>query len=94
MNPRSLVFATLVAFASLPLLSVRSIAAADDSMITLEDARAIALGAVPGTVVEEDLEREKRRWVYEFEIDTDAGEVEVSVDAYSGDVVEIEHDDD
>jgi uncharacterized membrane protein YkoI len=93
MNPNSLVFASIVAFVMLGVSSLRGTALADDVQITIEEAREIALRAAPGTITEEDLEREKGSWVYEFEIETDTGEVEVSVDANTGAVVEVDHDD-
>lgn len=60
----------------------------------IDAARAIALRQVPGQVVEEELDRERGRWVYEFEIRADGGGfVEVEIDADSGAVTSIEADD-
>jgi hypothetical protein len=64
--------------------------------VTLEQAQAAALAAVPGTVVEFELERERGRTVYEFEIQrvSDNRVVEVTVDASTGAVLGNELDDD
>jgi uncharacterized membrane protein YkoI len=63
---------------------------------TLAEAAALALQAVPGTVVESELEKEHGRWVYSVEIrPTSRGpEVEVLIDADSGQTIAIEEDDD
>jgi hypothetical protein len=64
--------------------------------VTLEQAQAAALAAVPGTVLEYELERERGRTLYEFEIQrqSDNRVVEVMVDAQSGAVLGSELDDD
>lgn len=64
---------------------------------SLSEAQAIeiALNAVPGEVQESELEREDGATVYEIEILTAEGvEMEVEIDADTGDVleVEVEHD--
>lgn len=58
--------------------------------ISLEDARAIALKAHPGTIVDEELEREKggSGLRYSFDIKDGAITQEVGVDAKSGKVLE------
>lgn len=62
--------------------------------LTLEAARKVALAKVPGTVKHEELEKEKGRWIYSFEIRPKAGKAgsikEVNVDADSGAVVSVE----
>ena len=61
--------------------------------LTLGQARKIALAKVPGTIVEEELEKERGVWVYEFEIKPDPKKKtlkEVVIDANSGKVLEIE----
>lgn len=62
---------------------------------TLAEAEALALQAVPGTVVEAELEKEHGRWVYAVEIRpaSRGPEVEVLIDADSGATVAIEDDD-
>jgi uncharacterized membrane protein YkoI len=62
--------------------------------LSLSDARAKALSLVPGTVRAEELEHERGRWIYSFEIKP-AGETrklikEVNVDADTGAIVSIE----
>ena len=68
--------------------------------ITVEQARAVALRAVPGTVTDSELERQNGRLIYSFEI-TRPGEqrfsfgkgkhsiVEVNVNALDGSIVDI-----
>jgi len=68
--------------------------------ITVEQAREVALRAVPGTVTDSELEKEKGRLIYSFEI-TRPGEqrssfgkgkhsiVEVNVSAVDGSIVDI-----
>lgn len=53
----------------------------------------IALRAVPGDVIEVELERERRGWEYEVKVLTSTGRVrEVTLDARSGAILEIEDD--
>ena len=62
--------------------------------IKLDEARAIALKRVPGTVVEEELEKEKGRLQYAFDIKDSNGKIwDVEVDAISGDVLYAGEDD-
>jgi len=68
---------------------------AGDGEITEARAEQIALGRVPGKVLETEREKENGKMVYEIEIQADAGGVkEVTVDASNGDVLEIENEDD
>ena len=63
--------------------------------VPIEDARRAALARVPGQVIEEELEEEGDRWVYEFDIqpsDPAAAPMEVLVDALTGEVVLVEAD--
>ena len=79
-------------------VSAQTLAA--ETGLTKEQAIEIALMEVPGQVREVELEREDGVQVYEIEILTDAGvEMEVEIAADTGDVLEIEaededHDDD
>ncbi len=61
--------------------------------IALSDARATALARAPGTVVDEELEHERGRWIYSFEIrpQGEKGKLieEVNVDADSGVIVDV-----
>ena len=62
--------------------------------ITLEEARAIALKRVAGTVVEEELEKEKGRLQYAFDIRDSAGTIwDVEIDAVTGEVLQAAEDD-
>lgn len=62
--------------------------------ITLEEARAIALKRVSGTFVEEELEKEKGRLQYAFDIRDSAGKVwDVEIDAITGEVLQAAEDD-
>jgi uncharacterized membrane protein YkoI len=66
--------------------------------VSLSDARATALRAVPGTIVEEGLEKEHGKSVYSFTIRADASSKdaalkEVKVSADTGAVISVEDDD-
>ncbi|HEY6066767.1 MAG TPA: PepSY domain-containing protein [Thermoanaerobaculia bacterium] len=68
---------------------------AREAKIPLEKARSIALARVPGgTVQSEELEREKGKLIYSFDIKVakKAGVEEVGVDALTGKVVEQKHE--
>jgi uncharacterized membrane protein YkoI len=92
---RSLALAT--ALGSLAPLAA-SPALADEQQhqakIPIADARAKALTLVPGKVVSEELEHERGRWIYSFEIKPtgEKGKLvkEVNIDADTGEVVGIE----
>lgn len=63
--------------------------------LSIEQARNIALEAVPGKIVKEESENKHGRTVYEFYIRKDNGDMfEIKVDAVSGKVIKIEKDDD
>lgn len=71
-------------------------AAAPSPAVSADAARQTALARVPGQVVEEELEEEDGRWVYEFDIRPSAAGApvqEVVVDANSGQVLAVEADD-
>ena len=68
---------------------------AKEAKISLEEARQTALARVPGTVIESELDKEKGKVVYEFEIrDKDKKTFDVLVDAKTGEIVGVEADDD
>lgn len=76
------------------LLSSGSAFAKHQAKLSLGEARAIALAKVSGKVVHEELEKEKGRWIYSFEI-RPTGETrklvkEVNLDADTGAVVAID----
>jgi len=63
--------------------------------ITLEDARAIALKRVAGTIVDEELEKEHGRIQYAFDICSNDKLWDVEISAETGEVLQaVEEDDD
>ena len=61
--------------------------------ITMEQARATALKKAPGKVTSEELENEKGKLIYSFDIATSKTDVtEVNVDAISGKIVAVQHE--
>jgi len=61
--------------------------------ITMAEARATALKKAPGKVTSEELEHEKGKWIYSFDIATSKTEVtEVNVDAMNGKIVDVQHE--
>ncbi len=62
------------------------------SKIAMDKARQIALAKVPGTVVHDELEKEKGRWIYSIEVrptgETGKRIKEVNIDASTGEIVE------
>jgi uncharacterized membrane protein YkoI len=68
---------------------------AKETKVTLEAARKTALAAVPGGKIEsEELEREKGKLIYSFDIKVHqkSGIEEVGVDAMTGTIVEKKHE--
>jgi hypothetical protein len=85
----------------LPLLGAHSVFADPVEQqaphVSLSEARATALHAVPGTIVEEGLEKEHGKSVYSFTIRADGSAKdaelkEVKVSADSGAVISVEDD--
>ncbi|MFZ1702639.1 MAG: PepSY domain-containing protein [Pyrinomonadaceae bacterium] len=67
---------------------------AKQAKITMAEARAIALRAAPGKVEDGELEKEKGKLVYSFDIRNEKGTIsEVWVDAKTGKVVKVEEED-
>ena len=65
-----------------------------NAKITMAEARAIALKRVSGTVVEEELEKEKGKLQYAFDIRDSSGKIwDVEIDAITGDVLQAAEDD-
>ncbi|MFC2947962.1 PepSY domain-containing protein [Virgibacillus sediminis] len=62
-------------------------------ILTTEQAVEIAQAEVDGTVTEMEVDEDDGRYVYEIELGTDNGETELTIDAVTGDVLEIEQDD-
>src|ERR1700694_4582458 len=65
-----------------------------EAKISMEKAREIALKKVPGKIKQEELEREKGKLIYSFDITVKgkSGIEEVAVDALTGDVISVEHE--
>ena len=65
-----------------------------EAKISMEKAREIALKKVPGTVKSSELEREKGKLIYSFDIQTKSKKeiTEVNVDAINGKVVGTQHE--
>lgn len=59
-----------------------------NAKITLEQARAIALKAAPGDVIEEEFEHERGAWRYSFDIREGERIHEIGVDPQTGKIVE------
>jgi uncharacterized membrane protein YkoI len=61
--------------------------------LSIEEAAKIALAKVNGTITEVENEMEHGRLEYKFEILSNRGEVDVRVDAQTGEVTRVEFDD-
>jgi hypothetical protein len=59
-----------------------------EAKITIEEAQKTALAKEPGKIKSKELEREKGRLIYSFDIKTADGIHEVNIDAMTGEVVE------
>jgi uncharacterized membrane protein YkoI len=91
-NYRSLGLALLLGAALPAAVQTTALAAqTHKAKVLMADARAKALGLVPGKVVAEELEHEKGRWIYSFEIkptgETGKSIKEVNIDADTGTLV-------
>ncbi len=60
----------------------------DKAKITMAEAQKIALAKEPGKLKSKELEKEKGKLIYSFDIKTKSGVHEVNVDAVSGEIVE------
>ena len=82
--------ALLAVGASAPALAYKGHQLAAHAKISIEQARAIALRARPGTITDEELEREGggSGYRYSFDIKDGAKTFEIGVDAQTGDVLE------
>ncbi|OLS41857.1 PepSY domain-containing protein [Bacillus sp. MRMR6] len=67
--------------------------AVDLTVLSLEEASKIATNTVSGTITEVEKEMEHGRLEYTFEIESKNGEVEVRIDAQTGEVTRIDFDD-
>lgn len=70
------------------------VADAKPKTIGMKRATQIATSRVHGTIKSKELEKEHGKWIYSFDISTGKGKItEVNIDAYSGKVLRIEHED-
>ncbi|MEW9050206.1 MAG: PepSY domain-containing protein [Neobacillus sp.] len=67
--------------------------AVDLTILTLEEASKIATNTVSGSITEVEREMEHGRLEYKFEIESKNGQMEVRIDAQTGEVTRIEYDD-
>ena len=66
---------------------------AQTKRIGMKRATQIATKRIHGRVKSSELEKEKGRWIYSFDISTGKGKItEVNVDAYSDKIIGIEHE--
>ncbi len=77
---------------ALPLLAVAMLFGAPTEKptpkITMDQAKSIALKKEAGKIKSSELENEKGRWIYSFDIKTPSSLHEVNVDANTGEVIE------
>src|SRR5699024_3709453 len=64
-----------------------------ENIISAEKAMQIAVEKVGGKVIEMELDEDDNRYEYEIELKTNDGEVEMTIDAVTGKILEIEKDD-
>ena len=83
---------TIVFLAALFVLGT-IIADAQGKKIGMKRAREIALKQATGKIKSSELEKEKGKWIYSFDIRNAKGTItEVNIDAYSGDVIAVEEE--
>ena len=94
-------FCLTVALGVAPAMSFAVPASASEThqaKFPIADARAKALGVVPGVIVDEELEHEGGRWIYSFEIKPtgEKGKLikEVNIDADTGALISVATEDD
>jgi len=63
-------------------------------MITIEEAKQIALGKADGVVEGIELDQHKGNHYYEVEIENERKDFDIYIDAYTGEVLSVEEDDD
>lgn len=82
-----IVGAVLISVAGLGIQHIT--ASSDNSQLTTKEIREIVQDKYPGEVEEIELERENGKLVYEAELKGPKGEYEVTLDAFTGDVVNL-----
>ena len=83
-------FAAIILFAP----SIASARPHHTPKVSLETAEATALAKVPGKIKEHELEKEKGRWIWSFDIKADGEKrkhmiTEVNVDSDTGEIVDV-----
>lgn len=63
------------------------------NIISADEAKKIAMDQVDGKVVELELDEDDNRYEYEIELETNRGEVEMAIDALTGEILEIDFED-
>ncbi len=71
-----------------------SFAATPKGLLTMDEAKAIAVKSVGGTVTEIELERETSGDIYEVEVKSNGFEYDLDIDAKTGKVLRTDKDDD
>lgn len=64
------------------------------AIISIEEAKRIALGAFSGEIDDIELDTEDGRLIYEVEVERGDKEAEIEIDAYTGEIIVIEIDED
>jgi Skp family chaperone for outer membrane proteins len=80
--------APFLAVLALTLLATSGLSQTKAKKITIEEARKTALAAENGKIKSEELEKEKGKQIYSFDIEVPNGVHEVNIDAVSGKVAE------
>jgi len=85
----------IIALLLIALFSVGALAAEAKPKIGMKRAQEIASTRARGLKLKaKELEHEKGRWIYSFEFKNRNGSIrEVNVDAYSGKIIGVEHED-
>ena len=93
-------YASIALVAALVTFGASTSIADDDKVslenlaVSMEQATALALQQVPGTVVGAEVESEDDTLVWEVEVQTSSGETfEIEIDAVSAEVLEVEQED-
>ena len=81
----------ITALVLVALFSIGALAADAKPKIGMKRATQIASKRVHGTIKSKELEKEKGRWIYSFDIRTGKGKItEVAVDAYTGRIISVD----
>lgn len=78
----------LIALVTFTLLGVTAVSRAQTKKLTLSEARKVALRVENGKIKSEELDKERGRQIYSFDIVRPDGLHEVNIDAMTGTLVE------